>query len=54
MLELGKEKYQAKATVTAGAERDRLFKQQADLLPIFNDYQKKTTRRIPVIVLDRI
>ena len=53
-VELGKEKYQAKATVTAGAERDRLFKQQADLLPIFNDYQKKTTRRIPVIVLDRI
>ena len=53
-VELGKEKYQAKATVTAGAERDRLFKQQADLLPIFNDYQKKTTRRIPVIVLEPI
>ena len=53
-VELGGEKYQARATVAAGAERDRLFKQQADLLPIFNDYQKKTTRRIPVFVLDRI
>jgi deazaflavin-dependent oxidoreductase (nitroreductase family) len=53
-VERGGEKYQARATVTAGAERDRLFKQQADLLPIFNDYQKKTTRRIPVFVLDRI
>jgi deazaflavin-dependent oxidoreductase (nitroreductase family) len=53
-VELGGEKYQARATVTAGAERDRLFKQQADLLPIFNDYQKKTTRRIPVFVLERI
>jgi deazaflavin-dependent oxidoreductase (nitroreductase family) len=53
-VELGKEKFQARATVTAGAERDRLFKQQADLLPIFNEYQQKTTRRIPVIVLERI
>jgi deazaflavin-dependent oxidoreductase (nitroreductase family) len=53
-VELGGAKYQARATVAAGAERDRLFKQQADQLPIFNEYQKKTTRRIPVIVLDRI
>ena len=49
-VELGGEKYQARATVITGAERDRLFKQQADLLPIFNDYQEKTTRRIPVFV----
>jgi deazaflavin-dependent oxidoreductase (nitroreductase family) len=53
-VELGGEKYQAKASVATGAERDRLFKQQADLLPIFNDYQKKTTRRIPVFILERI
>jgi len=54
MIELGGEKYQARATVAAGPERDRLYKQQADLLPIFNEYQKKTSRRIPVIVLERI
>jgi deazaflavin-dependent oxidoreductase (nitroreductase family) len=53
-VELGKERYQAKAIVATGAERDRLFKQQADLLPIFNEYQQKTTRRIPVIALERI
>ena len=52
-IELGGEKFQAKASVAQGAERDRLFKQQADQLPIFNEYQKKTTRRIPVIVLER-
>jgi deazaflavin-dependent oxidoreductase (nitroreductase family) len=52
-IELGKEKYRAKAKVTTGAERDRLFKQQADQLPIFIEYQKKTTRQIPVIVLER-
>lgn len=53
-VELGGDKYQARATVATGVERDRLFKQQADKLPIFNDYQKKTARRIPVFVLERI
>jgi deazaflavin-dependent oxidoreductase (nitroreductase family) len=53
-VELGGEKYQARATVAVGAERDRLFKQQADKLPIFNEYQQKTARRIPVFVLERI
>ena len=53
-IELGGEKFQAKASVAQGAERDRLFKQQADQLPIFNEYQQKTTRRIPVIVIERV
>ncbi len=53
-VELGSEKYQARVSVAAGAERDRLFKQQADQLPIFNEYQKKTTRHIPVLVLERM
>lgn len=53
-IELGGEKFSAKASVAQGAERDRLYKQQADQLPIFNEYQQKTTRRIPVIVLDRV
>jgi deazaflavin-dependent oxidoreductase (nitroreductase family) len=53
-IELGGEEFQAKASVAQGAERDRLFKQQADQLPIFNEYQQKTTRRIPVIVIDRV
>jgi deazaflavin-dependent oxidoreductase (nitroreductase family) len=52
-IELGGEKFSAKASVAQGAERDRLFKRQADQLPIFNEYQKKTTRRIPVIVIER-
>jgi deazaflavin-dependent oxidoreductase (nitroreductase family) len=53
-IELGGEKFPAKASVAQGAERDRLYKQQADQLPIFNEYQQKTTRRIPVIVIERV
>ena len=53
-IELGAEKFRAKATVTTGAERQRLFDAQAKQLPVFADYQKKTTRQIPVLSLTRI
>jgi deazaflavin-dependent oxidoreductase (nitroreductase family) len=52
-VELGTEKFQAKAVATSNPERERLFNQQAALMPNFADYQKKTTRQIPVIVLER-
>jgi deazaflavin-dependent oxidoreductase (nitroreductase family) len=53
-LEIGTEKFQAKATITTGEERERLYNAQAAILPVFNDYRKKTTRQIPVIALERI
>jgi len=52
-VEVGSETFPVKATVAEGAERDRLFDQQAALMPNFAEYQKNTTRRIPVIVLER-
>ena len=53
-LEIGKEKFQAKATITKDPERQRLFDAQAKVMPNFNEYQKNTTRQIPVIVLERV
>jgi deazaflavin-dependent oxidoreductase (nitroreductase family) len=53
-VELGTEKFQARATVAKGAERERLFDQHAALMPGFADYRQKTTRQIPVILLTRI
>jgi deazaflavin-dependent oxidoreductase (nitroreductase family) len=53
-VELGGERFQARAIVTSGAERQRLFDNQAKQMAVFNDYQKKTTRQIPVVVLERI
>ena len=53
-VEVGTEKFRAKAEVTSGEERQRLFDAQAKQMPIFNDYQKKTDRQIPVFVLNRI
>lgn len=53
-VELGADRFQARVTEASGAERDRLYNRQAAQLPIFADYQKKTTRRIPVFTLERI
>ena len=53
-VEIGTEKFKARVTEAKGAERDRLFAAQASLMPQFNEYQKKTNRRIPVLVLERV
>ncbi len=53
-LEIGNEKFQAKAKITSGDERERLYNAQAALMPFFDDYRKKTSRQIPVIALTRI
>jgi deazaflavin-dependent oxidoreductase (nitroreductase family) len=53
-LEVGSDRFEAKAEVQAGAERDRLWAQHAEQYPGFSDYQKHTTRVIPVVVLERI
>jgi deazaflavin-dependent oxidoreductase (nitroreductase family) len=52
-VEVGTEKFVARASVAEGAERDRLYAQQAAQMPAFDEYQQKTTRRIPVVVLVR-
>lgn len=53
-LEVGTEKFDAHASIAEGAERDHLYAQQAAEMPAFNEYQEKTTRRIPVVVLERL
>lgn len=52
-VEVGNETYQATATVLTGEERDRLYARHAELYPQFAEYQKRTTRTIPVIALER-
>jgi deazaflavin-dependent oxidoreductase (nitroreductase family) len=53
-VELGSERLRVRATVTSGEERQRLFDRQVAQMPIFAEYQQKTTRQIPVVVLQRI
>jgi deazaflavin-dependent oxidoreductase (nitroreductase family) len=53
-VEVDGEHYDVKATVMTGAERDRLYARQAELYPGFGEYEKKTTRTIPVVALERV
>jgi deazaflavin-dependent oxidoreductase (nitroreductase family) len=53
-VELGAEAFPARATILQGAERQRLFDQMAAQMPNFAEYQRNTTRQLPVIVLERI
>jgi deazaflavin-dependent oxidoreductase (nitroreductase family) len=44
----------ARARVAQGEERDRLYEAQVARVPVFDDYRKRTTRMIPVVVLERV
>ena len=53
-VEVGTETFKAQAMVTAEPERTRLYKQVVTVHPGFAEYETKTTRKIPVILLHRI
>jgi deazaflavin-dependent oxidoreductase (nitroreductase family) len=42
-----------RASVAQGEERERLWSDMAEVWPDYDDYQKKTDRQIPVVVLSR-
>lgn len=52
-VEVGGETFTTRARVAADAERRRLYDQHAAIHPTFAEYETKTTRVIPVIVLER-
>ena len=52
-VEVGGQRFAARATpIPAGPERDRLYQRHADLMPGFRDYETRTERIIPVIVIE--
>lgn len=51
-VEVGSETITATARVATGDERDALYARQAERFPFFAGYEKKATRKIPVIVLE--
>lgn len=53
-LEVGTEKFQARARITEGSERRRLLDARIAAVPIFGDYERKANRDLPVVVLERI
>ena len=51
VVEVGPDRYDAIATPLEGEARDREFAAQAERNPVFADYERKTSRVIPVVAL---
>jgi deazaflavin-dependent oxidoreductase (nitroreductase family) len=52
-LQVAADKFAARASTAKGAERTRLWSLMTKIWPAYDDYQSKTTREIPVVVLER-
>ena len=52
-VEVGTEQWQVRATVASEPERSALYKKMATANPGFAEYENKTTRVIPVVILTR-
>lgn len=52
-LQVKSDRFKARARTASGAERARLWKSMVQIYGPYEDYQKKTQREIPVVVLTR-
>jgi deazaflavin-dependent oxidoreductase (nitroreductase family) len=53
-VEVGTDSLEVEAREAEGEERDRIWGRQKELMPGFAEYETKTARRIPVIILERV
>ena len=51
-IRVGKDIHNAKARVAEGAEREKLWKEMVDLYGPYRQYQERTDRQIPIVVLE--
>ena len=50
-IEVGTDTIEVLASESRGEERERLYRRQAERIPQFAEYERRTERTIPVIVL---
>jgi deazaflavin-dependent oxidoreductase (nitroreductase family) len=48
------DRMRARARTAEGADRERLWAQMTGIWPAYDDYQAKTKRRIPVVILEPV
>ena len=53
-VEVGNDRFEADARIAPPDERDRIWRLQTRDAPVFADYQKRTDRTIPVVILERV
>jgi len=54
VVEVGTETIRVRARVAEGEEREQIWDEQKRVNPNFAAYEEKTTRPIPVVVLERV
>jgi deazaflavin-dependent oxidoreductase (nitroreductase family) len=52
-VQVGRERFTAHARVATGQEREQLWEQIVQWIPLYSEYQKKTKRELPVVVLEK-
>jgi deazaflavin-dependent oxidoreductase (nitroreductase family) len=52
-VQVAREHFTARARVATSQEREQLWEQMVQLYPPYREYQKKTKREIPVVVLEK-
>jgi deazaflavin-dependent oxidoreductase (nitroreductase family) len=52
-IEVRDEEIPVRASVAEGEERERLWRLMAEVWPAYDEYQQKTSREIPIVVLSR-
>lgn len=52
-IQVKNEEIPVRASDATGEERERLWRAMAEVWPAYNDYQERTDRTIPVVVLQR-
>lgn len=53
-VEVGSERFAARASAATGPEHDRLVAWIGARTPLLADHQSRTTRQIPIVVLERV
>jgi len=53
-LQVKDDVFRARARTATGDERERLWRKANEMWPHYDEYQQKTDREIPVVVLERV
>jgi deazaflavin-dependent oxidoreductase (nitroreductase family) len=53
-VDIGTSTFEVEARVAEGEERMRIWERQKQLMPGFADYERITSRPIPVVILERV
>ncbi len=53
-VEVGTETFEVEAREAVGEERDRIWEELKREVPAFGDYERQTSRTIPVMILERV